>query len=211
MSEPVTAAPAPRIGRSEAKALRRAALLHSAAELFAERGFAGVSMEDLGTAVGMSGPAVYRHFPSKQAVLAALLIDVSRNLLDGGTAEVDRAPDSAHALSSLVEFHVVFALDNRDVIRVQDHDLDSLTPEDRRAVRTLQRRYVEHWVEVLTRLHPGTSTSELRIRAHAGFGLINSTPHSATIGLGRGDGDAVARNTVRTTLVRMALAALLAE
>ncbi|MGK9148605.1 TetR/AcrR family transcriptional regulator [Plantibacter flavus] len=207
MSDSTPSAASPRIGRSEAKALRRAALLHSAAALFAERGFAGVSMEDLGTAVGMSGPAVYRHFPSKQAVLAALLIDVSQTLLDGGTAEVERAADSEHALRSLVEFHVAFALDHRDVIRVQDHDLDSLTPDDRRTVRTLQRRYVERWVDVLAQLHPGVPAAELRVRAHAGFGLINSTPHSAT----RTRDDSVARETVRAALERMALAALRAD
>lgn len=211
MSEPVTPpVNAPRVGRSEAKALRRAALLRSAASLFAERGFAGVSMEDLGTAVGMSGPAVYRHFPSKQAVLAALLIDVSQDLLDGGTAEVRQAPDHQLALRALVGFHVAFALDHRDVIRVQDHDLDSLAPEDRRAVRTLQRRYVEHWVEVLAQLHPDTPSSDLRVRAHAGFGLINSTPHSAGLGA-TGDADTLGRERIRITLERMALAALLAE
>ena len=70
-SEPVTTGPV-RVGRSEAKAQRREALLAAAAHHFAERGFNGVSIEDLGTAVGMSGPAVYRHFESKQALLAAI-------------------------------------------------------------------------------------------------------------------------------------------
>ena len=74
--------------RSQAKADRRAALLEAAAALFAERGFNGVSIEDLGSAAGVSGPAVYRHFSTKQAVLGALLVGVSEHLLDGGT-EVD--------------------------------------------------------------------------------------------------------------------------
>jgi AcrR family transcriptional regulator len=197
----------PHLGRSEAKAARRSALLRSAAGLFAERGFAGVSMEDLGTAVGMSGPAVYRHFPSKQAVLAALLVGVSQDLLDGGTREVEQAPDSDRALRSLVTFHVAFALDDPDVIRIQDHDLDSLAPDDRRAVRTLQRRYVERWVDVLTTLHPTIPAAELRVRALAGFGLINSTSHSTS--LGRNEAGTPDREAVRSTLERMALAALL--
>lgn len=199
---------APHLGRSEAKAARRSALLRSAAGLFAERGFAGVSMEDLGTAVGMSGPAVYRHFPSKQAVLAALLVGVSEDLLAGGTREVERAHDSALALRALVRFHVAFALDDPDVIRIQDHDLDSLAPDDRRAVRTLQRRYVERWVDVLTTLHPAIPTAELRVRALAGFGLINSASHSTS--LGNNETGAADREAVRSTLERMALAALLA-
>ncbi|MHA6667786.1 SACE_7040 family transcriptional regulator [Homoserinimonas sp. A447] len=165
--------------REQAKADRRAVLLASAARLFAERGFDRVSMEDLGAAAGVSGPAVYRHFPSKQAVLAALLVEVSERLQQGGHRVVTAARDDATALRALIRFHVDFALANPHVIRVQDRDLDSLADADRHAVRALQRGYVELWVSVLARLEPGTDPVELRIRSHATFGLINSTPHSA--------------------------------
>ena len=60
--------------REVKKAERRAELLAAAATLFADRGFAGVRLEDLGAAVGISGPAVYRHFPNKEAVLVELLV-----------------------------------------------------------------------------------------------------------------------------------------
>src|SRR5690606_23247692 len=165
--------------RTQAKADRRAMLLASAARLFAERGFDRVSIEDLGSAAGVSGPAVYRHFPSKQAVLAALLVEVSENLNEGGRRVVSAAGSDADALRELIRFHVDFATANPDVIRVQDRDLDSLADDDRHAVRTLQRGYVELWVSVLANLQPTTDPAELRIRAHATFGLINSTPHSA--------------------------------
>ena len=72
--------------RSRAKADRRQALLDAAATQFAERGFTRVSLEDLGAAVGVSGPAVYRHFDGKQAVLGALLVGVSEGLWTGGQA-----------------------------------------------------------------------------------------------------------------------------
>ncbi|HUG51404.1 MAG TPA: TetR/AcrR family transcriptional regulator, partial [Terrimesophilobacter sp.] len=164
---------------SRAKANRREALLTAAARLFAERGYNGVSLEELGAAAGVSGPAVYRHFDGKQALLGALLVGVSENLSSGGQAVVTAASDDAAALRALVQFHVDFALSNPDVIRVQGQDLGNLAEDDRHAVRALQRTYVELWVEVLGRLHPGVDTASLRIRAHAAFGLINSTPHSA--------------------------------
>jgi AcrR family transcriptional regulator len=165
--------------RSRAKANRREALLAAAARLFAERGYNGVSLEELGAAAGVSGPAVYRHFEGKQALLGALLVGVSEHLSSGGQAVVAAAPDDAAALRALVQFHVDFALSNPDVIRVQGQDLGNLADDDRHAVRALQRTYVELWVEVLARLHPDVDTASLRIRAHAAFGLINSTPHSA--------------------------------
>ncbi|TFD88448.1 TetR/AcrR family transcriptional regulator [Cryobacterium psychrotolerans] len=201
------AAPAPRPApaaaptpRSLAKADRREALLAAAASLFARSGFNGASIEDLGTAAGVSGPAVYRHFSGKQAVLAALLVGASEDLVAGGRAVAGAHPDAAAALAALVRFHVDFALSNPDVIRVQDRDLDSLAEADRHRVRALQRAYVELWVQVLGRVHPGVDTALLRIRAHATFGLINSTPHSATAG--------ASPATVRALLEQMALTAL---
>ncbi|MET0726152.1 MAG: TetR/AcrR family transcriptional regulator [Leifsonia sp.] len=189
--------------RDRAKADRRAALHEAAAALFAERGFAGVSIDDLGAAVGVSGPAVYRHFAGKQAVLAAILIEASDGLLDGGrTVEADAA-DAESALAALVRFHVDFALGNADVIQVQDRDIASLGDDDRHTVRSLQRRYVELWVGVLARLHPSRTEAELRVRAHAAFGLMNSTPHSARTGA-RQPAEAV----VRAALEQMALASL---
>jgi AcrR family transcriptional regulator len=185
--------------REQAKADRRAVLLASAARLFAERGFDRVSMEELGAAAGVSGPAVYRHFSSKQAVLAALLIEVSESLHDGGQRVVAAARDDAEALRSLIRFHVDFALANPQVIRVQDRDLDSLADAARHTVRTLQRGYVELWVSVLGRLQPGIDPAELRIRSHATFGLINSTPHSARPS---------PKETTRQLLEQMAWAAL---
>ncbi|MDQ0757006.1 TetR/AcrR family transcriptional regulator [Arthrobacter sp. B3I4] len=191
--------------RSQAKENRRKALLTAAAALFAADGFNRVSLEDLGAAAGVSGPAVYRHFSGKQAVLGALLLSVSQDLLDGGRSVVDSCDGAAAALAGLVEFHVDFALSNPDVIRVQDQDFSNLEDDDEAEVRTLQRRYVELWVEVLAGLHPDTDPAELRMRAHATFGLINSTPHSV-----RNHGRRMALKRARPLLESMALAALTA-
>ena len=189
--------------RSRAKESRRQALLAAAASLFAANGFNRVSLEDLGAAAGVSGPAVYRHFPGKQAVLADLLVTVSQELLDGGRRVAAGSPDPLAALRGLVEFQVDFALGKPDVIRVQDRDFSNLSDEDQEAVRGLQRSYVEVWVDVLTQLHPGSDGAELRMRAHATFGLINSTPHSV-----RSHGRRMTSKTAGPLLASMALAAL---
>ena len=203
-SPPPATAPPPTL-RSQAKENRRQALLSSAAALFAVDGFNRVSLEDLGAAAGVSGPAVYRHFAGKQAVLGALLLSVSQELLDGGQRVIADSDGAAVALHRLVEFHVDFALSNPDVIRVQDQDFSNLADEDQAEVRALQRNYVELWVEVLAGLHAGTEAAELRMRAHATFGLINSTPHSV-----RSHGRRIAVKRARPLLLSMALAALMA-
>jgi AcrR family transcriptional regulator len=168
--------PAPVTRRGLAKAARRRELLAAAARLMAERGFAGVRLEDIGAAVGVSGPAMYRHFTGKDAVLAEMLITISQRLQAGGEAVVAASTDDADALDRLIEFHVDFATTEPELIRVQDRDLSSLTPEASREVRRLQRQYVELWTDVLVRVDRSIPRQEGRTRVHAAFGLINSSP-----------------------------------
>ena len=153
---------------------RQEQLLREAARMFAEFGYHGVSTEDLGAAVGISGPAVYRHFASKDALLADLLVGISEELLQNGRVEVAAAKGPQDALERLVDKHLEFSLNEPDLIRVQDRDLASLSPADQRQVRRLQRSYVELWVDQLV---PPLSREQARARAHATFGLMNSTPH----------------------------------
>ena len=165
--------------RSRMKAERRLQLVRAATRLFAERGFRAVSMEDLAAEAGVSGPAVYRHFASKEALLADLLIDVSQQLLEQGTKRANGATPMT-SLGSLIVFHTDFALRDRDLIRIQDHDFANLAPEDARTVSRLQRAYLEVWVDVLRRIDPALSESVARTKVQAVFGLLNSTPHSAS-------------------------------
>lgn len=160
---------------------RRDQILDVAADLFAEHGFHGVSIADLGAACGFSGPALYKHFRSKQAILSEMLVSISEELLREGRRRVQEAADDKAALASLVDWHVTFALAHKPLIVVQDRDWSALPVEAREKVRTTQLEYVELWAGVLRSLHPGLSPEQARARVHAGFGLINSTPHSAVV------------------------------
>ena len=112
--------------RSRAKSDRRDQLIAAAERLVAERGFLAVRLEDIGAAAGVSGPAIYRHFPNKEALLVELLVGISTRLLAGATDVVADAPDAATALDGLIDFHLDFALGESDLIRIQDRDLGHL-------------------------------------------------------------------------------------
>lgn len=156
---------------------RKAEILDVAVGLFASRGYDGVSMDAIGAAAGVTGPALYHHFKGKEAMLAAALYPVSENLLTGGRARVaQHADDPEAALEALVDFHVDFALANPAVIALHLHELDRLPEQPRREIRRLQRLYVEVWVSTLTALRPELTEAEARVLAHATFGLLNSTP-----------------------------------
>src|ERR1700755_64096 len=156
---------------------RRDEILDIAVGLFARRGYRGVSMDDIGSAAGVTGPALYHHFAGKEAMLAAALIPVSEGLLHGGRARRELHPDDAgSALADLIDFHVEFALAHPAVIALHLHELDRLPEEPRRQIRRLQRLYVEEWVAVLATLRPELDAAEARVLAHSAFGLMNSTP-----------------------------------
>lgn len=179
---------------------RREQILATAADLFAARGFHGVSVADLGAACGISGPALYKHFTSKQAMLAEMLISISERLLDVGRERVDAGGgDAALALRGLVDWHVEFATSHRPLIVVQDRDWESL-PEDARAqVRRLQRSYIDLWADQLQTLRPELGRPAAHAAAQAAFGLLNSTPRA---------GHDIPDADLRELLGSMALAAL---
>ena len=162
-------------------ASRRQQILETAAELFAARGFHGVSVADLGAAVGISGPGLYKHFSGKDAVLAEMLVTISEELLSVGRQRVAAAEDAVAAVRALVDWHVGFALRHRPLIVVQDRDWESLPEVDRERVRTLQREYVELWADRLRAVHQNLEPDRARAMSHAAFGLINSTPHSGLL------------------------------
>jgi AcrR family transcriptional regulator len=164
------------------KANRREQILSAAAELFAHHGFHGVGIDDIGAAVGISGPALYRHFRSKDAILGEMLNSISRYLLDGGTRWAARPGDADNRLAGLVAFHVGFALNHPSLITVQERNLANLTDADRKQVRALQRQYVEVWVRAIREAMPGLGERQARSAAHAVFGLINSTPYNRHLG-----------------------------
>ncbi len=144
----------------------------------AERGFQAVRLEDIGAAAGVSGPAIYRHFPNKEALLVELLVGISTRLLAGARTVLAETDEPAAALTGLIEFHLDFALGESDLIRIQDRDLAHLPISAQRQVRRAQRSYVEIWVGVQREAHPDLDEADARLMAHAVFGLLNSTPHS---------------------------------
>jgi len=164
------------------KSDRRSRLIAAAERLIAERGYLAVRLEDIGAAAGVSGPAIYRHFPNKEAMLVELLVGISTRLLAGARSVVSKAADNGldagAALDGLIDFHLDFALGEPDLIRIQDRDLAHLPATAKRQVRKAQRQYVEIWVEVLRRRGDGPAEADARLMAHAAFGLLNSTPHS---------------------------------
>lgn len=195
-------AAAPRItARARAKAERRTEIIDAATRLMARNGFRGVRLDDIGAAVGVSGPAMYRHFSSKEDLLLEMLTDISERLLAAGYEVMESTDDPEECLDGLIAVHVEFAITEPDLISVQYRDMDVLGDTERRRVRVLQRRYVELWADALLDVSENVDETSARVRVAAAFGLLNSSPRFPR----------APRDHLRSLLTAMVRAALLAE
>jgi AcrR family transcriptional regulator len=178
---------------------RRERILASAISLFEENGFHGAGIDDIAAAAGVTGPAIYRHFKNKDAVLVALF-DRLAERLEAVLKEVATL-EGRDALETLVRLHARLAFEERALIVVYISEERNLTEAERRRVRRFQRAYVEAWTELLRPLRPDLSGEERRTAVHAAIGLLNSTGYRRQVGLPRAQAEDI--------LARMALVALL--
>jgi AcrR family transcriptional regulator len=153
---------------------RRQELISVAANLFASRGYYPVTVDDIGEAVGLTGPALYRHFSSKEALLVAVFDQVIEQLTEHLRELVSKAPDPESALRAMVRFHVGFAIEQRENVAVWRQEFQNLPETDRWRLRRAQRLYVEEWVHLVHEMRPEFSDTEVRAAVHAAIGLLQS-------------------------------------
>ena len=152
---------------------RREAVLDAAAALFFERGFHGTSIDDIGERAGISGPGVYRHFASKDAVLAAVTDRLWERLKPAlAEAEIAEGPDVA--LTALLDAHVDMAIEEPTALVLLERELRHLTGRQRSSAVRRHGRYVGAWADALCRLQPGLSTEEAQSVALGVHGLLDS-------------------------------------
>ncbi|MEV7598011.1 TetR/AcrR family transcriptional regulator [Kitasatospora sp. NPDC089797] len=167
---------------------RREELLAAAVRLFHRRGFDNVSTDQLGAAVGISGPSVYRHFDSKAHLLAASLVRSRERLWHEVDGAIGTAADPPAALAAGLGAYVDFALRNGDYLGAMLSETERLAPPDRRAAVDFRRDFLRTWVGLLRQVRPEDDAVAARTRVHALFSLVNdgvrNAPHSARPDLG---------------------------
>jgi AcrR family transcriptional regulator len=153
---------------------RKQRIVAAAVDLVARRGYSAVGMADIGAAAGVTASAIYRHFDSKSAVLAAVFDGVIDRLLSNAARIVAEAVDDTAALSALIDDQVSIALEDRDVLQVYMREITSLPEEDRRRLRRKQRLYLEEWVHLVCELRTDLGDAEARALVHSAIGAIQS-------------------------------------
>jgi AcrR family transcriptional regulator len=155
-------------------ASRREAILDAALNLFRQRGFHAVGIDEIGTAAGISGPGVYRHFPSKSSLLVALFDSITDRSL-AAAEEIQKADHQpAEMLDRLVAYQVRTAVAEQALLAVWLQDWRSLPLPDQHRIRRRQVEYIAIWVATLMRLRPELGQSEAEAVVHSALGAINS-------------------------------------
>ncbi|GAA1147509.1 TetR/AcrR family transcriptional regulator [Kitasatospora gansuensis] len=152
---------------------RREELLAAAARLFHQRGFDNVSTDQLGAAVGIAGPSVYKHFDTKAELLAATLVRSRERLWHEISAALAGAATPAAALDSGLRAYLDFARRHVDYLGVTVSETERLTEPDRKAAIDARRDLLRTWVGLLRQVRPEYDKAEARIRVHAMFSLVN--------------------------------------
>jgi AcrR family transcriptional regulator len=127
------------------RAARREEIVAAAARTFATEGYAAVGMRDVAEAVGIRGASLYHHFASKEEILFAICLTVTREPNELNLPLLDAPGTPSQRLAALVRGHLQHLHRRRVEHVVGLHELAALTPEHR-AVIDDHRRYYQRRV-----------------------------------------------------------------
>ena len=146
---------------------RRELLLEAAADLFVAKGYHAVGIDDIGEAAGITGPGVYRHFPSKQALLETLIDRTMDRMLD--------LAEHAEDLDTLVDLHVTLVTEQKLLVGVWAREQSALAEDVGRSLRLRMRRYEQVWRNAAAPLRPDLSSAELSLVVGATLAMLNAS------------------------------------
>jgi AcrR family transcriptional regulator len=151
---------------------RRELVMSQALRLFHEHGYHAVSMEGIGRAAGINASSVYRHFPGKADLLAAIYYRAAERVTAVSTAALAAATDVDDAPRLLVDSYVDLVFGQSDLVSVYQAENNNLPERDRHELRKAQRLQVEEWVRLLVAHRPEVPTAEARVLVHAALNVI---------------------------------------
>jgi AcrR family transcriptional regulator len=158
---------------------RRREILDEAAKLFRARGYHGVGIDEIAAGIGIAGPSIYSHFPSKAALLTALIEGITEELCWGGALALASAGTPREVLELLVTTHVRTAIAKRDLIAVWMTEEHRVPGELGEAVRRDRKRYLDYWISAVRSLSPEMPEPVARTACLSVMELIHASARSS--------------------------------
>jgi AcrR family transcriptional regulator len=127
-----------------ASRVRRAAIA-----LFAEKGFAGTSIREIASHSGLSIATLYHYIPTKQALLYDLMLDSIQRLVQAARHVAEEVDLPEEQIAGLTQLHVFSCALRRAQITVVDHELRSLTGQQRQTIVEQRDEYEGVWAAAI--------------------------------------------------------------
>lgn len=157
---------------------RRDQVEAAAARAFAAHGYHGVSMQDVADAVGISAPALYRHFPHKYALFSETALALVRRVVtavDGVDALPPSEPeDAARRIDDLLDVIIRVMLDMRSTGRIYRWEARYLGAEDRAVLAGALRLLRDRLAVPLRVLRPELTRHDAGIAAWSALSVAGS-------------------------------------
>ena len=186
-------------GSARRPANRRDLILHAAIDLFHQRGYPATSVDDIGKAVDVPGPAIYRPFSSKEdLLLEAIKLAADEVHAINGRARAESS-DARELLAGYIRAYVDVALERSALIAVWNSEARHLSSERRSPMSRRLRSWSTEWVEALQDARPDLDEPTARLLVNGAIGMITSI----ATGPGAAEGDELA-----DSITAMALATL---
>jgi AcrR family transcriptional regulator len=150
---------------------RRRAILAAATELFAARGYHATGIDDIGEAVDVTGPALYRHFGSKVDILTEVIEGWMNVLMEGVERISAEERPAVETLDLLIDNLVTCTVEAPTAYAVMVRERHHLPKDERRTIDRAHRRHLDAWVAVIREIHPQMSDEEARVLVQGVFGL----------------------------------------
>lgn len=130
--------------------VRTQIILRTATELFAEQGYHAVGMRLIATRVGIRGPSLYHHFASKEDLLYAIALSVTKDYMDEHLPLLDGPGSPRDRLSALVRAHLGYMWEHRLEEVVGLREMHALSPARRTEVNDYRRYYQRRIRDTIT-------------------------------------------------------------
>jgi AcrR family transcriptional regulator len=124
-------------------------VIEAAGRLFADKGYHGTSMRDLGRELGLLGSSLYAHVESKQDLLVEVVEEGARLFHASAAAALAAGGSSSDQLRRLIAGHVGVVLDNPDVARTYLNEARMLDAEHRSRVIAARDGYEQAFRQVI--------------------------------------------------------------
>ena len=146
-----------------------------AVELFAEKGYHGTGVAEIGRAAGVRQGALYYHIGSKEELLFQVLKVHVEESLRGESAVVAGDLPPERKLEELIAHHVRTIAEHRDEVVIYLRDAGNLSGDRARELQRLRDEVEELWRQVLAEgVHAGVFRPVDQIEVNGLLGLVNT-------------------------------------